>query len=490
MSILERIRSGTDSGVMWFILAAIVVSFVAVGSGIGGGAPAQEVATVNGEVVTGVEFNRAYRLAEAQASQRSRGGLTDEDRATLREQVVQDLIRRKALLQEARRLGLEVSAAEIAEALFQYDFLLDEQGAFDRQAFENFLRRQGLTRANFEEQIREDLLVTKLQRLMILGASVSDNAVEQRWKDDNTKLDLQVAKLPPGALDAALNPTDAELGTWAETRQADLQARYDADFKRLHDQPEKVDVRVVRLDLRDDGLDEAALRGRLDAVRAEAEGGGDVAALAARWSEDPSAADGGLVAGLAVRDLDADVAAALGSLQPGQISPVLANGRDVRFYKLEARTAARVVPLDEVKLEIARALYREAEGPKRVAAFAEKELLPAWKERGAAPLDLLAPYALDVQSTGLLAPESYGFVRPPEAMVDAARTAEPGSVLPEVYEEGGVLWVGALVAREEPDLAKLEEEKPRIREGALIERRSAFLQAWVDEVVARATVQR
>lgn len=490
MSILERIRSGTDSGVMWFILAAIVVSFVAVGSGIGGGAPAQEVATVNGEVITGVEFNRAYRLAEAQSSQRSRGGLTDEDRAALREQVVQSLVRRKALLQEARRLGLEVSAAEIAEALFGYDFLLDEQGAFDRQAFENFLRRQGLTRANFEEQIREDLLVTKLQRLMILGASVSDVAVEQRWKDDNTKLDVQVVKLPPGALDAALVPTDAELGTWAEGRQADVQARYDADLKRLYDLPEKLDVSVIRLDLRDDGLDEAALRGRLEGLRAEAEGGADVAALAARWSDDPSAADGGRVAGLAVRDLDADVGAALAALQPGQVSAVLANGRDVRFYRLEARSPARVVPLDEVRLEIARTLYRETEGPKRVAAFAEKELLPAWKERGAAPVELLAPYAIDVQSTGLVPPSDYGFVRPPQTMVAAARLAQPGTVLPEVYEDGGVLWVGALASREEPDLAKLEENKPRIREAALVERRSAFLEAWADDVVARATVQR
>lgn len=490
MSILESMRTGSDSTLMQIVLAAVVVSFVGWGVGAGSGNTTQTIATVNGDTISGVEFNRAYRMAEQQRSQRSKGGISEDEREQLREKVVQDLVRQRAMLQEARQLGLEVSAAEIAEELFSYSFLLDENGVFDKRAFDNFLRRQGLTRADFEEQIREELTIRKLQGLMILGASVSDTLVQRTWAEENTKLDLQVVRIRPGALDASVQPTEAELATWLAEHKADVQARYDTDLAARYDLPELVTVRLLRLALRDDGLGTAELKPKLEGLRAELEGGADFAALAARWSEDPSAAEGGLVADLPLRDVDAGVATALGALKEGELSPVLITGRDLRVYRLEQRTPARTIPLAEVEADIARELYREQQGPARAAAFAEKELLPAWKASGTAPLELLEPVGLSVTSTGLVAPASMGLVKPPEALIKAARAAAPGDVLPEVFEDNGTLWVGALVAREDPDAATFEQDKPRIREQALLRHRIDFFESWVDDVVARANVVR
>ena len=75
-------------------------------------------------------------------------------------------------------------------------------------------------------------------------------------------------------------------------------------------------------------------------------------------------------------------------------------------------------------------------------------------------------------------------------MLDDARTAEPGAVLPEVYESEGIYWVGRLSEREDADLEAFEEDHDRFAEIALFTRRQDFFQGWVADVVARADVQR
>ena len=70
----------------------------------------------------------------------------------------------------------------------------------------------------------------------------------------------------------------------------------------------------------------------------------------------------------------------------------------------------------------------------------------------------------------------------------AAWTLE--EVLPEVYEKDSALYVGQLMAREDADLAKLEEDREKIAEQALLTRRFEFFEDWQDDVVARATVTR
>ena len=78
---------------------------------------------------------------------------------------------------------------------------------------------------------------------------------------------------------------------------------------------------------------------------------------------------------------------------------------------------------------------------------------------------------------------------PPQIVLDAARTAQIGSVLPEVFEENGVYYVAQLTERTEPDMAKFEEEREEIRERVLGGRRMEFYQGWVDDLKAQATIE-
>lgn len=489
MSLLDRMRSGSDSTAMQLVFAAVAASFVFLGLGVTGNTTSN-VASVNGEPITAITLGRAVENAERRAS--SERGMSEDERRDLRERVLQDLIRERALVQEAAALGLQVSNKEIAEELLQFAFLLDQDGRFDKRAYQNFLRRMGLTRADFEAQLREQLVVRKLQTLMMLGASVSSTEAERDWLEFNTQIDVAYVRIRPSAIASFLEPSDAELDTWLSEHPDAVTARYDRDFAVKYDQPERVDVRMVRLAVRDDGLTLAELREKLDKVLADAQGGADLPALARRWSEDPSAQRGGLLDGVIVRDLDERAAAALQPLGVGELSAVIVGDSDVRFYRLEARQPARTVAKAEVERDIARDLWREDHAPAKAAEIAEKEILPAWSVAGEPPEAVLATYGLSSQSTGMVNAMGGGstLFRPPADLMKAARGAKPGEVLPEVFEDAGTVWVGALKGREDPDRSKLAEDAESIREQALLRRRVEFYQAWADDVVARARVSR
>lgn len=488
-SVLEKLRTGSDSTIMQVVFAAVVISFVGWGVGNKGGSQTDTVATVNGEAITGIDFAREYRAEEQRASQRSQGGLTDDMRAELREKVTEGLIRKHALAQEAHRLGLEVSTAEIAQSLLGFTFLLDDQKQFDKKAYEEYLRRIGQTRANFEESLRMELLIQKLQSLMMLGASVSEPAIERDWIESHTKVDITYVRVRASAFTDQITPDDATLTKYADEHKDTVQARYDQDFSRLYDKPELVSVRLIRLGVGQDGLGVAELKTRMEKAKAEIDAGADFGDVAKKWSEDPSAVEGGLQADLAVPQLATAVSDALRDLKPGDLSAILVGDSDVRLYKLESRTPAHTVAIDEVRKDIALALYRDEQAPAKAKEFAETTLLTQWKQTGAPPAAALEPLHLDIDTTGLVAVgDPGGLMAPPEDMMKAARDAAVGTVLDKAFERDGTYWVGAITNRQDADMSEFTRDAATIREQALWTQRGAFVQAWMADVVARAKV--
>lgn len=492
MSVMESMRSGTDSTFMQVVLAVVVISFI--GWGARGRDDASEVkATVNGEAITTLEFNKALRNEEARQRSQSKEGLSDDERSAMSATVLQNLIRRKALLQEARELGIEVSDAEIANMLLDdpaFRAFRDKDGNFNEEYYENLLKSQRMSRTAFEESLREDLILQKLGEMLTLGATVSEAAVRKAFVEENTKVDLEVVRIRPSAFLNSIEPTAEEIETWAKDNEAAVKARYEKDFERLYNQKEQVRLSIIKLQLKDDGLGIADLKPKLDQIHAQLTGGADFAETARRWSEDASANGGGGLPLQPVADVEKETADLIKDLAPGQLSPVIIGTRDLRIVRLEERVPAKVITLDEVRSDIAKGLLRDQEAPKKAREFAETVLLAKWRETGTAPAEDLEAHSLRVTNTGPIAVggAGSGLLRPPADLLTAARDAEPGSVLPAVYADGDVLWVGKLVTRTEADQAEFDKDKDRYWEMALQKRRSALFETWRSEIVANATV--
>lgn len=485
MGILEKMRSGQDSTFMQVVMALIIVSFVGF-MGQGGGDKGSNVAVVDGVPITDIDFTRAYRVeARAREAEMNRT-LSDAEQKQLVEMVRSSLVEQEVLEQEAKRLGLEVSDSEVARALLQVPGFKGADGRFSEEIYLKRIAQEGTTQDEFEQRVRDQLLRDKLRQLVFLGASSSDTALREAWVQAGTTVDLALVRIRPSALEKDLVITDELRAEWTKENEAAVREAYDRDLPRLYDHPEQVRLRMIRLATPPGSSD---LTAKLEAVRAQVAAGGDMEQLAKAWSEDPSALKGGDLGAKPVGQLAPEIAAAVGGLAAGELTAVFSTGADVRFVRVEERIPAKVDAFDDVKTAIADRLIREEKLPGLALDFAEKELLPKWQEAGAPPDALLADRGLSVRPTGPIKLEDPGPLGPPRAVLDAARTATVGAVLPKVYEEGGVLFVAQVSSRVEPDPAVFDAERDKLREELLLGRRSAFYQAWVADLKAKATIE-
>lgn len=483
MSILEKLRSGQDSTFMQVVIALVILGFVGMNGQVFGD-KSSIVATVNGDQIIDLDLNRAYqnelRVREAQSDRM----LSDAEQKQLLEEVKQKLIEDTVILQEARRLGVEVSDREIARELRAIPTFRDEGGKYSPELYQKFLKIRGFTQSEFEERMREDLLRGKLQQLVYTGASISEPAVREAYMEAQTQIDLTVVQIRPYSFDGDVTITDEERTKWLAENEKQVKETYDRDFERLYNHPEQVQLRMIRLAVRDE-TPVADLVPRLNTLRDRITAGEDMAELAKRWSEDPSARDGGDLGLRAVSQLG-DTARSIEGLAEGAISTVITTSKDARIVRVEKRLAPSKDEFEDVKAAIADRMIKAERVPALAQAFAEEQVRKAWAESGAVPNEVLSTRGLFARPTG---PISAHMARglPPEMMEDA-RSAEVNTVFPRVYEYGGAYFVGQLTSRIEPDMSEFDKNKEQITEIVLQQRRMEFFQEWIADLKARATI--
>lgn len=192
-----------------------------------------------------------------------------EVRQRLLPQVLQGLIQETLKLQEAERLGIQVSDREIADGVRQ----VESRNRMPPGSFLQALQGQGIPPSTFERQVRSEIAWIKVVRSSLAGqVTVSDTEVEAR------KEQIRQAIGKPEALLAQIYlPVDDPLRD-AEVRQA---------AERL--------VLQIR-------------------------GGANFAALAQQFSQDPSAAKGGDMGWVPLSTLEPEVREAIANTPSNRLT--------------------------------------------------------------------------------------------------------------------------------------------------------------------------
>ena len=181
---LEQMRKHMN-WIMWIILILVIVSFLFFGiypSSGGRGA----AATVNGEVVTVGELNRAYRNMYESYRQIFKDQLNDSMAKGLRQQALRDLVQTRLLVQEAKQTGLRVTDEEVQAAIMRTPSFMN-QGKFDKAAYERYLDYVNVKPSVFEETQREYMLKQKIERVIEEGVDVTDDELKTAYAARNPK---------------------------------------------------------------------------------------------------------------------------------------------------------------------------------------------------------------------------------------------------------------------------------------------------------------
>lgn len=426
---------------------------------------------------------------------------TFRDQMDLPRMTLQNMIDRELLIMEARRMGLRVGDQEVLEEILSIPAFQREDGSFvGEELYSRILRNHQLTPQDFEDGIRRDMLIQRLQRAMQAGIVIPDSEVEREYRRRNETADFEVAFLGvEHALDQVTATEDdarsfyqahTERFTHPEQRRLRFLVVDSARLSRELTVPEEQiveyyesnqdefvvgeEVRARHILIRPLLEDEKAW---LDAeqkardVYAQATApGADFAALARRFSDDPGSRDGGGDLGWFERGrMVPEFEEAVFSLNPGEVSEPVRSQFGYHVIRLEDRRPGDVRSLDQVRdtirMRLAQGL-QEAEGTRRAQALRERiaTAKPAtdeeWREL-AADDDVVSVNVTPFFSAGDVIP---GLGQDPTVVAEVQRAREGFVGGPHRISRGWVVY--KLVRVRKAGTAPFEDVKDEALEGA------------------------
>ena len=383
------------------ICASMAITLIpGFGSNLGmGSTPPGALATIGDQTVTVAEVQREARAMIRQ--QFPRGG---PQAAMLlpyfASQAAQQLINEKALVAEARQMGLRVSDEELRDELQhgQLGQMLFPDGKFvGQEQYEDFVQRNDMTVPQFESLEKDYILVRKLRALVSSSAFVSDAEVRKEFDQRNTKVKFEYAVITQADILKGLHPTDEELKAFYERNKAtynnsipekrkieyvvvdgskvgaaaavteqDLQTYYD-QHRDEYRVPEQVKVSHILIKTplpapggKEDEKGIADARSKADDVLKQVKAGGDFAKLAEKYSDDPGSAKAGGELGWIGRGRTVpEFEKAAFSLGKGQTSDLVKSSYGFHIIRVEDKQAAGVKTFADVKGEIEEKVRQE-----------------------------------------------------------------------------------------------------------------------------------
>lgn len=178
---LDGIRSGAHSISIKIAFGLIILVFIFWGIG-SNTSRSGVVAKVNNEPVTLNEFQQTFNQI-ANEIKSAIPDLTEEQMRSLglENRALQNLIISKLFLSESKRLGLDVSTAELRDALMNIPYFFDNKGKFSSEVYAQRLKAIGQTPAVFENNLRLDLLPQKFQEVITAGILGDKNLAQKMF---------------------------------------------------------------------------------------------------------------------------------------------------------------------------------------------------------------------------------------------------------------------------------------------------------------------
>jgi peptidyl-prolyl cis-trans isomerase C len=304
----DRSRSRLRDLTILLILALLMLTAWAARSQPAGGSAGDIAAKVNGVPITTLELNRSFQ-AHVQVPYST---VQEDPRAQqVLRQILDNLIDRELLLQQAKSLKMAVAPQQVDAQMQQ---LL--QRFPSQEAFEQALTAQNFTLDTVKKDVESQLLRQQLVKKEILD-----------------KVNVSAR---------------------------DVQTFYDRN-KDKYVEEEQVRARhiLIRVPQEVSPADDAKLKGKADGALKRAKQGEDFAALAKELSDDGSKENGGDLGFFPRGRMVAAFEEAAFALQPGQTSDIVRTQFGYHIIKVEERKAGRAVPFDEAKGQVQEDLTRE-----------------------------------------------------------------------------------------------------------------------------------
>jgi peptidyl-prolyl cis-trans isomerase SurA len=397
---------------------------------------------VNDEVITKREVDN--RVAEITARLRAQNAQLP-DPEDLRRQVVEAMITERSQLQLGKEMGVRVSDTELDRAIGR----IAESQKMSVQDMRNQMEKEGMTFAQFREQIRNEIIMQRL--------------VEHE-------------------VDSKIQVSEAEIDTYMAAEKAAAADRVEMDLAQI----------LVRIPENASPEQIAARKARADEVERQLRTGADFAKMAATYSDAPDALSGGAIGWRDPNRLPPVFANELRKMKPGQVTPVLRTNVGFHILKLvnerkpegQQAQAAAVVQQTHVRHILMKPTpaMNEADVRKKLT-----EIRGKIEAKQATFEDMARQYS---QDSFAIKGGDMGWIEtgdiPPE-FETAMNALKPGDISDVVKTPFG-LHIIQVVERKTQDTSK-EKERATARQVLTERKRQEAMEDWARQVRDRAYVE-
>jgi len=221
--VLEAIRNHAKGWLAKVILSLIVITFALFGvdSYMKGDKSGGVVAEVGDVGISSEELTREIQ-GQSDRMRETLGPAFDPaviESAEFRKQVLDNLIERKAMLQEAQKLKFLAPDAYIASVLGQIPSF-QQDGAFSQQRYEAVLRQNSRTTAQFENELRQAFMLEAISSPISLATFPSTTSLTQLARLVAQQREISWADIPASAVTSEIKVTPADVERYYAANKA------------------------------------------------------------------------------------------------------------------------------------------------------------------------------------------------------------------------------------------------------------------------------
>src|SRR6185437_6192093 len=201
----------------------------------------------------------------------------------------------------------------------------------DPAAYQRFVEQAGYTIPQFENNMRQQMLLTRLRDIVLAGVVVTPAEAQAEYKKRDEKAKLEYIAFSP-----------IEMKTKVESTPAELQAYFN-NHRGLYTVPESRNADLIVIE-----------KAKAEGILKQLKGGADFATLAKKYSEDTgSGAKGGELGWISRGQTVKNFEDAAFSLKPHVLSNLITTEYGFHIIEVEAKQDAHTQSFDEVKDAIA-----------------------------------------------------------------------------------------------------------------------------------------
>jgi len=508
---LSLMRKNAGSWIVKFILGAVILAFIPFGYDIYQDRRDVKIATVNGDPVRFEEFNRQYNNLVEQVRRNFGGSLNEETIKGLRlkEQALNQLIDQKLMLAEAANLGISVSDQELAESIANIE-AFQTAGVFDPKRYEYVLSRLRLTQDAFEADQKRAMLVDKLNKFVTTNVKVSDAETLDWYKWNNASVDLRFVKFPASHYQD-INPTEDEIKSFFEAHKenyktdVELTARYalidpktytdrvslsEEELRTYYDNnkdefytPKTVEARHILIKVDPQAGEKSVEEARQKALEVLklAREGRDFAELAKKYSEGPTAPNGGYLGAFRKDAMVKPFADQAFAMKAGDVSEPVQTRFGWHIIKVEKVNEATTTSFEVARDDIRRKLTDERA---KTLAYETAESIYDNSFEGDDLVRNAADQHLAIAETGFFTQKG-----PVTGIKDGAKFAASAFVLSvndisPIQELSDGYVILQVTDRKDSQIPELQNVAPRVRADLIKEKQNEKAQAEAEAFLA------